>query len=352
MAGFIGLNSETANEKDDKDAKPGQNRQDLLNFRKLLAIICGCEECDLDFPLRGLPDNGGEWLDHFKKAETCADPTCKGEHLVTGWPVPDIDICLHKVTGKIDPRRSPQQNLFTALAMATLAMAQKDMRENGAFMEAKTAEEMIYLMIAAEYLGLRIKNPNPEILASLDKYKQQLKADDIWQNFVAVMREDAPAAAPQEAKADAADTAVPAEETQTAQTAEPATAAEKPVETPPPQAEKDAPAEPAQEETGGELTQIFNRKIAPEARLHLEAEKIDEELYKHISEAIIRDQDARGASVREKYKEKYNLTSVQLRGIFKAMDAEGITSVSPGKPRTLHYGPNGLPLEPAKPAIS
>lgn len=96
------------------------------------------------------------------------------------------------------------------------------------------------------------------------------------------------------------------------------------------------------------LTEIFNREVPRNVKTLLTLNKIDENDYKKISEAVIKDDDARGKTLKEKYKDDFNLTHKQLDNIVKAMDEEGITSKPerPGQARAVNYDEHGQPKNP------
>ena len=295
-------------------------------FRELMAIVYGGSPEDIDFVLPNLPDNGADWLDKFSKSPECPTPTGFKSVLVTGTPVAGIAIHHNKVKGVINPAKSQdgsyKEGLFTAMSMALCAMGHKDMRERGATMETKTPEEMVFLMIAADYVGLKIKNRHPEIDRQLAAYKEQLRADDIWKEFTALMHQDrTPESAPPVQKA-----LPPTEDNDH----ESGTASE---------------SGPEEElSTDNTLTSVFNRDIDSKARPYLDTENIDEETYKNVSKAIIQEQKATGAAL-DKVKKDFNLTGNKMRSIVKAMDTEGLTHMT-GKGRMVRYDAEGQPKAP------
>lgn len=319
-------------EQDEQDKK--KKTEQGLSFKELLAIVYGCDPYDCNYSLPRMGGKCDAWLDQFSKAENCNIPSGPQSTLVTGAPIADIRIRHNEVAGVVDAEKSPRDNLMTALAMATCAKAHKNMRKSGARIEGRTPQEKIYLMIAAEYVGLKLQKVDPKLKKQMEQIKAQIKADDIWRDYRDIMDGKAPASPEAEQHT--------AEEAPKADDKPEADKAQEPLLALPPPKPSEQDLENGQEQEPEKLTQIFNREIAADAKPFLEASKIDEKTYKALSEAIIRDQDARGSMVKERYKDKYGLTESQLQDVLKAMDAEGLTTVHPGKPRAINYDRNGI----------
>ncbi|MCB9991497.1 MAG: hypothetical protein H6867_08975 [Rhodospirillales bacterium] len=372
------------------DKPPPPNRS--LSFRDLMALIYGGNVDDCGFPLPYQQGNGSEWLEKFMKAKDCAVPTGPKDVLTTGAPIPGISISHNSVMANFTEGNSQEiykQNLILALGMAVCAMGNKQMREQGVEIVANSPTEAIFLTIAASYLGLPLKNPNPQIVEKLEEYRQQIGADDIWEEFAQIMR-DTPKTTPilpdgtefddigkdndtapdendnREQKAPKQETLhdIPPSplseaerkaieqliETQNKtdrvlhdihRTLE-GTVSEAPVS--PETANKDDAINPDTEDDKS-LHCVFNREISGDAAPFLKAEGIDEQTYRKVSEAIIKEQNAKKGTL-DKLRRDFNLTGSQMRGIVKAMDEEGLTVCKPGKPRTVNYDAEGQPKAP------
>lgn len=395
MARFFTEEAEQKEEQKKKDDREAQS------FRDLLARLYGCSPDACCFQLTNPACDCSSWLEKFEKIEGADD------HLICNLELPGhaargIEIKHKQVRGDLSATRPLQDRFYTAFAMAALARANPRMAEKGVKIQGDTVEEKALLYIASYFMGLKVNNLDKAVQQEAQRIMQGAKVEQLWQTFVKDVNGFTPgahqhqhaqenhtghghdkpqAAAPEGGQSPAApglkDKAKalwdrlrpqhPAAPVQNIAEPQPAPAAEEAAPaTPPEPAAEQPPAAPpeaapppvtvapepvptAEAEVSAEsplrLSEAFNREIPADIKTYLEVGKIDEATYKALSEAVVQDQDATWNHLKEKYKDRFNLTSNQIKHVLNAMDKEGITSAptKPGQARSVNFDAGGQP---------
>lgn len=324
---------DTTGQQDDQTDKNREKRrnQGPMTFKELMCLVCGQDVDCCGCPIPNYSDDIADWLDKFRKANSCKTPTQLSDTLIAelmlpGHAITGINISSNKVNGNLDGATYPEK-FFKAFAMATIAAGNENMRNNGVDISGDTPEEMVIMFLAASYLGLKVMNADDQIKAQAQQAHQQMSGK-LWEDFKQAMHDYKPPVEKYESEDSEHDT--------------------QPEEDEKPDDSTEAENKQESEETpdAESLTDIFNRQIPDNIKAKLQSAKVAPEVYQHISDDIVKTQDARRNTLAQKYKDAFNLTHAQLDNIVKAMDEEGITSLQHGNRRVINFNSDGKPKAP------